>query len=393
MTYGVTAAGFVDKPIETILAEIEAAQKTALGVGFDVSAQSPAGQLNGTITTQLRELWDVAQAVYSAIDPDKAEGAALTALASLTGTVKAPAHKSTVTATLNLNAGKTVAAGAIASVSGNPAARFVTVADATNPGGSPANVTVEMESESTGPIVADAGTLTVIETAQAGWNSVTNAADATLGSLVESDEDLRLRREVELRRAGAAAVDAIEADLSAVTGVTSVRVFRNVTDVTDGDGMPPHSVEALVIGGTDNAVAQAVWDNVAGGIEAYGTDSGTAVDRDSVSHTVAFTRPTETLLYIAVTVAVNTDPLVGPVYPTNGDTLIAEALAAWGQGNLRIGSDLIFAQLYGVIFSVDGVLDVTSLKADDVYPPTGTVNVVIAARALGTIDTANVEVT
>jgi uncharacterized phage protein gp47/JayE len=241
--------------------------------------------------------------------------------------------------------------------------------------------------------VADAGTLTVIETAQAGWNSVTNAADATLGSLVESDEDLRLRREVELRRAGAAAVDAIEADLSAVTGVTSVRVFRNVTDVTDGDGMPPHSVEALVLGGDDNAVAQAVWDNVAGGIQAYGEDFGTAVDRDSVPHTVAFTRPTETPLYLAIEVTKNTDPLAGPIYPTNGDTLIAEALAAWAQDHLRIGSDLIFAQLYGVIFGVDGVLDVTSLKADDVYPPTGTVNIVIAARALGTIDTGNVEVT
>lgn len=393
MTYGVTSTGFVDKPIETILSEIEAAQKTALGAGFDVSAQSPAGQLNGVMTTQLRELWDVAQAVYSALDPDKAEGEALTALAALTGTIKAPAAKSQVTATLNLNAGKTVAAGAIASVAGNPSARFVTLADATNAGGAPADVSVAMEAETAGPVVANTGTLTVIETAQAGWNSITNAADATLGEDAETDEGLRLRRETELRRAGAGAAEAIKVDVESVTGVTSVTVFENTSDVVDGDGMPAHSFEVLAVGGAANDIAQAIWDGKPAGIEDHGGTSGTATDDDGGSHTVAFTRPTDAPLYLDIFVTVNTDPLQGAVYPVDGDTQIKAALAAWGQDSLAIGSDLILSQLYPVIFGIDGVLDVTKIEAGTAPAPAGTVNVVIASRSKGSIDTANVTVT
>lgn len=390
--YGVTSAGFVDKPIETILSEIETAQKTALGAGFDVSAQAPAGQINGAIVTQLRELWEVAQAVYSAIDPDKAEGTSLEALAALTGTQKAAATKSTVVGKLNLAAGKTVAAGAIASVAGNSSARFVTLVDAVNSGGSAADVSVTMEAETAGQVVANAGTLTVIETAQAGWNSITNDNDAEIGADAEDDAALRIRREQELRRSGAAAVDAIKADLLALENVTSVRVFENTTDVTDSDGMPPHSVEALVVGGTANAIAQAIWDAKSAGIEDQGNTSGTAQDSDGVSHTVEFSRPVEVSLYLIFYLTKNTDPLVGPIYPADGDAQVKLAIATWAQANMGIGDDLILAQMYATLFTVSGVSDVTLIKAGTAPAPSGTSNVVIGSRSIGTIDVDNVTV-
>jgi uncharacterized phage protein gp47/JayE len=307
-SYGVTAAGFVDKPIEDILSEIEADEKSVLGDGFDVSAQSPAGQINGVVATQIREVWEVAQATYSAIDPDKNTGTAQAAVASLTGTVKEAATKSTVTGTVNLDAGKTLAAGAIASVDGNPDARFITIADATNGGGAPADVSVAMEAVDAGAVVANATTLTVIETPKSGWNSITNALDAEIGSEIETEEELRIRREEELRKEGAAAIDAIIADVRAVTDVESVAGFNNPSDVVDGEGVPPHSFEILVEGGAANDIAQAIWDSQPAGIEAHGDTSGTAVDVDSNNQTVAFTRPTEVVLHLDITVSVDSDP-------------------------------------------------------------------------------------
>jgi len=302
MSYGVTPTGFVDKPIETILSEIEADQKAAFGDTFDVSAQSPAGQFNGVIATALRELWEVAQAVYAAVDPDASTDDALTQVSTITGTVRQAATKSTVTATVNLDAGVTLAAGAVASVSGSPDARFVTLADATNSGGAPADVAVEMEAEDVGVVVANSGTLTVIETPSTGWNTITNALDATLGEEIEADEDLRTRREAELRRTGAAAVDAVKADIGDVADVTGVTVFENDTDSTDADGVPPHSLECVVLGGAANDIAQAIWDSIAGGVQAYGGTSGTAVDDDGASRTVYFSRPAEVPIYIDVEV-------------------------------------------------------------------------------------------
>lgn len=388
MPYGVTTDGFVDKPIETILAEIEAAQKAAFGDTFDVSAQSPAGQLNGVFATQLREVWEVAQGLYSAIDPDAATGDALAALASLTGTVRAPSTPSTVTATVNLDAGKTLAAGAVASVSGSPTSRFVTLADATNSGGSPVDVSVAMESETAGPVVANAGTLTVIVSAQSGWNSITNALDATIGTDDELDEDLRIRREEDLRRAGTASVDAIESDVRAVTDVTSCTVFNNPSDVTDGDGIPPHAFEALVLGGAVNDIAQAIWDSMPAGIEAHGDTSGTAVDADGENQTVEFTRPDEVPLYLDIFVTVDAD-----TYPVDGDTQIKTAIAAWSQDALQVGDDLILSSMYATIFGIAGVLDVTEIQAGVAPAPSGTSNITLTARQLGTIDTTDITVT
>lgn len=387
MAYGVTAAGFVDKPIEVILSEIEADQKADLGATFDVSVQSPAGQFNGVMVTQLRELWEVAQAVYSSIDPDSAIGVALAALSAFSGTVKAAATKSTVTATVNLNAGVTLAAGAVASVSGAPASRFITLADATNSGGAPAGISVAMEAETAGVVVANAGTLTEIDTPSSGWNSVTNAADADIGEEAEEDEDLRVRRETELSRAGKGNVDAIEADIDAVTGVTSVTAFENTGDVADGDGIPAHAFEPVVLGGAANAVAQAIWDSQPAGIEAHGDTSGTAVDTDGENQTVEYTIPTEIRIYVDVEVTVDAD------YPADGDAQIKAAIAAWSQANLGAGDDVVVSQINRPVETISGIVDITLVEIDIVTPPVGTSNIAITDRQIADIDTADVRVT
>lgn len=390
-TYGVTDDGFVDKPIETILDEIETAQRAAFGSEFDTSAQSPAGQINGIMALHLRECWDVMQSLYTAWDPDANTGQIQTSIAALSGSVRRAATKSTVTATVNLDAGVTLSAGAVASVSGNPAARFVTTADATNSGSAPANVDVAMESEDTGPVVANAGTLTEIETPQTGWNTITNAADATLGEDEETDEDLRVRREQELRRAGAAAVDAIAADVAAVTTVVAVTVFENTGDVIDSDLVPPHAIEVVVLSnpatGDEDEIAQAIWDSKAAGIEAHGAESGTAVDDQGTNHTINFSRPSE------IPIHVNIECTVDANYPADGDTQIKEALAAWSQ-DLAVGEDVIWSSLFCVVFGITGVIDVTTLEIHTSDPPTGhTSNIIIGSRELATIDTADVDVT
>jgi uncharacterized phage protein gp47/JayE len=235
-------------------------------------------------------------------------------------------------------------------------------------------------------VVANAGTLTVIESAQSGWNSITNASDATTGEAAETDAELRVRRETELRRSGAAAVDAIKADVSAVDNVTSVTVFENTSSVTDGDGVPGKAIEVVVLGGAVNDIAQAIWDSKAAGIEAHGGTSGTATDSDGNSRTVDFSRPSEVDIYIDVEVDVDSD------YAATGDADIKAALAAFGQSDLGVGDDVIYSQLYGVIFAVSGVVDVTLLEIGTAPAPAGTVNIVIGSRELANIDTANITV-
>lgn len=82
-TYGVTATGFAIKPLDVILAEIEAAMVTQFGAGIIQSSQSPLGQINGLMADLAAQMWETAQAVYQSYDPDQAEGIDLDRLARL----------------------------------------------------------------------------------------------------------------------------------------------------------------------------------------------------------------------------------------------------------------------------------------------------------------------
>jgi uncharacterized phage protein gp47/JayE len=389
---GVEATGFVVKSLEELEQDLIDAEQAEINPQVNTSATSVLGQLNGIFAAKLNEVWDVAHSVYSSFDPNQAEGAALTALAALTGTVRRAATKSTVTLTVNLNAGVTLPAGSIASVTDAPTRRFVTLADATNGGGSPANVSVEAEAESTGVVVGSAGTIEEIETPFSGWNTVTNAADADLGQDEETDAELRLRREEDIRRTGSGAPDAIRADVLAVDDVTYCRVFENTTDVTDGDGLPPHSIEVLVLDGADADIAQAIWDSKPAGIATHGTDSDTATDSLGNTHTVEFSRPSEIDIYLDFHITTNADPLLGSIYPGDGDTQVKDAVAVWWQTNKTIGDDVILAQLYPAILEIDGVTDVRFIEADTSPTPSATSNIAIGIRELAVLDTGNMTV-
>lgn len=391
---GLTPSGFETKAVGDILDDLEAEQRAQISPSLNLSTTSVLGQLNGIFAAALAELWQLAQSVYSAFDPNASQGASLAALATLTGTVKRPATKSTVTATVNLDGLTTLPMGSVASVSGNPAARFLTLAAVSNLGGVPANFSVAMEAETAGPVVALAGTLTIIAEPVTGWNSVTNALDAVEGKAEETDEELRLRREVELRAAGATTTGAIRSDLLRdVPFVTAVQVYENDTDYTNVDGVPPHSFEAVVRGpdvptAADNqAVANEIFQSKAAGIQSYGTTIKIVEDSQGFEHTIKFTRPTIRNVWLTFNVTVD-----DTIYPVDGDAQIKQAVADFGDETYKGGDDVILAALCVPVFSVPGVLDIVITNAGFAPAPVGTVNLAIGVREVADLDTSRIVV-
>lgn len=382
---GLTTAGFTRKTLQELTEDLEA-ELLAAFPALNTKA-GVAHQLVSIFGAKLSEAWELAEAVYAAYAPSSASGDALDRVSALTGTTRRPATRSTVTATVNLDAGVTLPAGSIVRVAGDTTARFVTLAAVTNTSGSAASVPVEMEAESAGPVAANAGTLTVIVTPVAGWNSVTNALDAELGQLAETDAELRARRAAELRAVGGSTVDAIRADLLQVEGVLEVAIFENTGLTTDGNGVPGKAFEAVVRGGTNAAVAAALWASKPAGVRAHGLTSVTVEDSRGEEHTVRFSRPSEVEVYLEIDVTVDAD-----VYPADGDDLVAAAVAELGDATLNVGDDVVLSALYCAVFSVAGVLDVTAVRAGTSSSPTGTANLTIAARELALLDTSRIEV-
>ena len=259
---------------------------------------------------------------------------------------------------------------------------------------SEASVPANVESVNTGPIAAPLGTLTQIDTPVFGLSSVTNPQEALLGSDLETDTALRLRRRESVSIAGSGTVDAITANLLQIDGVTDAFVVENRTFSTDADGRPPKSFEAVVTGGLDSAIGQEIWDRKPAGIETTGDVSATVQDSQGNSRTVNFSRPEDIFVHLEIDYTLYSEE----IFPTNGETTIAQAAVDSGN-TLGINEDVILQRLLGPIYaSTAGIASITvriatSATAGGVPGAFGTANLAIGSTQIARFDVSRVTVT
>ena len=243
--------------------------------------------------------------------------------------------------------------------------------------------TTTMTATVTGPTIANAETLTVIDNPIAGLTSTFNSEDATVGRDIESDADARIRRNTRLQISIAGPVEAIRnniLNLNEVTGsdqLEDVRVFENTTLAVDGRGIPGKAFEAFVFqSGALTTRQQDIIDAIGrakpAGIEAHGDVSGTYTDSQGFDHTIKFSRPTEVDIYLELDLTVTSD------YPTDGDTQVENAVVLWGDG-LGTGQDVIVFgsnSLISQLNDIPGIEDVV-VRIKDGAGPTTDDNIVI----------------
>ncbi len=242
-----------------------------------------------------------------------------------------------------------------------------------------------------GPLAAVAGSVTVIETAIVGVDRVLNPDPADTGSFIETDAAFRLRRANSLQRAGTAPLEGIRAAIGNVANVDTVFGFENASDVVDGEGRPPHSIEMVVLGGSDEDIARAIWASKAAGIQTFGTEEVTFEDDFGTNRTVFFSRPEEVEIWMEIDVTPNTDPNETDVYPGDGDDLVKEAVLAFALVGQPVGRDVIVTRYYTPVNSVPGVNDI-AIRVGLAPSPGASDNVVITARQVAVFDTSRLTV-
>lgn len=442
--YGLLPAGFSPKTFEVLRNTTNAAIQAAFSASIGLTDKDLLGFFVGIVCKMISDLWELAEAIVASQDPDQATGAALDTLAALTGTIRADADPSEVTLTLTGTPTTLVGVGSKAETL-STGSEFETIEDATiaavdayvgltayvlddlvtnasrvylcitagtsgSGGSAPSStsqditdgtvhwrymgegtgiVDVVAHSVEEGPTVGAALDISVITTPVAGWSSVVNSSDATLGREIATDGELRIQREADLAALGGGTADAIRSALLQLDGVVAVTVFVNNTDTTDGDGVPPHAIEALVQGGTDQDIWNALAANVAAGIATYGDEDGIVEDSEGTEHTLYFSRPEEILIYIDIFVTKDPD-----VYPADGNDQIEEAVVDWGTAR-SIGDNVVASAISARAFQIDGVLDVTTVHISQ--PPTtdpvASTTIVITNRQLARFATTRITVT
>lgn len=394
MAYGVTPQGFVKKTLSAVRDAILDYWRANISATIDTSEDGLEYQLASSFAEQIAEAWDAQEAEYASRDPAQAEGQALDDLLHLRGIYRRPATQSLVTATVTLEAGTYAAGDLVATVAGDPTARFANDAEVVslgvydaNKGGTGIGGTdnVVFRAESDGPVHANAGTLTVQATTPSGWSEITNAGDAILGLNEESDTDYYNRSEEELGAEGSTTADAIRAALLQLDDVRYARVYVNDDPDTDANGVLGNSVEAVMLGGDDAEIRKTLLDTKAGGIRARGSDSGTIADSQGNVYEVGFTRPTQIQPYITVNISYNPD-----LYP--GDAAVKQYLLDWGDANLSVGLDVVHNKLVQLVMALPGVYDCTIAMGSTPSPVNTTDNFVILVRQYADLDSTRVNV-
>lgn len=433
---GLLPEGFVPQTTAEARAEIEAEIREEFGQSFPLGDGTFAGHVTGIISERLGLLWEVAEISFSSFDPDANSGAAQRAVGAITGTFEIPESSSMAIESLCGDDGTVIAAGNIISTSAGK--RFATSIETTldqqdawlpttgyeegeqvtNEGrcyrciesgtsvgsGGPATTDNDITDgtvhwiylgdgeawadvfavcEEIGPVTAVAFDLTNIETPLGGWNTARNIEDAELGRTEMTDEAFRLLREQEIAQPGTGTADAVRAALLQLVGVTSATVFFNTEDEEDEEGLPPHSCEALVLGGDDQDIWDCLWANVPLGIATYGDEEGTAVDSEGFDQIVRFSRPEVLEIYIIA-------DLLKLATEYGGDDAVKASII---DGAAEVtGKDVVASKLSSLCFEVDGVIDVTSMKIGTAPTPTLSTTVVVTRRQLAEYDTSRITV-
>lgn len=381
---GLTAAGFEAKTLDEILTDIKARLRSSYGSGVETDTDEVVMVTLLPVILELVELWQGSQGQYDFFNKLNAEGISLDNLGAIINVPRLSGVKSTVVVEATGTEGSIIPANFLRSVE-DTNEPFQTLESFTLPAAGSQPFDISMSALNDGPVASVAGTLNQ-GTLPAGVTILVNTVDAILGTFDETDEEYRIGLSARLAALGAGTVVSIKAALLTISGVSSAAVFENDTDITDGNGLPPHSIRALVEGGAD----QDIWDTLGikkgAGTFTDGTEVGTFTDPvDNQTFTMRFVRATLVSIFVDVVVTSK-----DATYPTLGDDEIEAAILA--EGDLfELGEDVILPRLQNAVTSVPGIITYTLFFAKTATPLVDA-TIVIAATEKADFDSSRTNV-
>lgn len=374
-----TSRGYVAERLDTIISSLDAGFRGIYGNDINTDPDSPDGQMIGLIAQIRADLEELGETIYRALDPDTASGAWLEQRAAYAALTRRGARYSYLRSVILTGAARAILpAGAI--VSDGNQARWRLVADVVL--GADGSARADFRSELLGAFAVPADTPLTVETITLGWSGATTSAAAEVGTEEETDPDLRARFFRARARTAQNSAEGIESAIGELADVRQVIVLENTGNETDADGVPGHSLNVIVDGGMDDAIARVIFERKTGGTGLMGDVSVAVPDARGRNRLMRFDRPDiiECAAYIEVTRKV-------------GFTAVdAESIkAAMADEPFGIGEDVLLTRLYSPINTVPGfwVSDLRIGRRSDSL--TGD-NIVIGVRELARFAVADIQV-
>lgn len=426
ITFGSTSRGFVPRQ----MADIQIALNNALAlITHPETGERPFQnatddaihqQVMAILAEEMAEADNSSASGFLMRDPLSATGAGQSSLSQLNGILRKPGSKTVVPMELVADPGIIIPAGSQVSHP-NMSLTVEFPADVVIP--LSGTITVYAFATEMGPFDPAPDTIAYIVTPVPGWESARNRlvvqeADETheeivigvisVGTNEETDAELRRRQQLSTNATSYRQVEAIYGAIADIPGVTFVRIYLNSTVKTDHRGIPGNSIACVVVGGDDQAIADAILFRGPVGVGTHGNVTVNIRDNIGVSTPVQFTRPLERLVWARVGLEIVVDEDV-QLFPSNGDRLVKEAIVDFslhghslceplGNSGFVPGQDIVRSYLYTPINSIGGA-KVTKLELGErpAGDPEGAVvyaeqDIVIAWNEIGLFDVERIRV-
>lgn len=367
--FGMTDTGFKPKRIADVYDSIKARiteitdDKTGEKVFQNESDDSLFMQVSFIVAEAIAECWEHAYQASTVRDPNKASGAILKGLIQLNGLVAKFGSQTQINVKFTGLKDAAIPQGSLISDVENSVNYSV---DKSVTIGADGTATGTATALTKGPINPQNNTVIVIKTPTYGWTNVTNTGVVVVGAEPQTDEELHLEQQRATSNTAYRQIDVIYAGLLNVSGVEFARVYQNTGLTTDSRGIDAKSVAAVVVGGTNEDIANSIAKKSANINSFFGSTEVDITDNQGQVNKIKFSRPEEVEIDVEVNITI-TDSSQFPASTEDAKKQIKQNIVSYAQYNLQAtegfapGVDVIRTRLYTPVNEVPG-FKINSLK-------------------------------
>ena len=368
----VTAEGISAPDYQTVLDTITGYFQQIYGSDSYIDPDSKDGQMVALVALAIHDANNTAITVYRSFSPSTALNDALTSNVKINGISRRAATNSTVDELLVGEPGTIITNGSVKDTNGiiwNFPAQVVIGIDGT--------AIATATCGTSGAVAALAGSVNKINTPTRGWVSATNPLAATVGVAGETNAELRVRQSQSVALTSVTPFEAVDGAIANIDGVTRHKLYENDQDTPDANGLPPHSIAAIVEGGDATVIANTLRGVKGQGSTPFGSTVIIVPDKYGSPHPVGFSRPVDVPVFVKITIS----PLTG--YTSQVGDEIKAAVAAY-INSLAIGASVLLSRIYspanlGVVSGGNSrYYDITELLIGTSSAGVAATNIVIA---------------
>jgi Baseplate J-like protein len=291
---GITAPSYTD-----VHQSLQASFKAVYGSDSYIDPDSQDGQLLAIFARAIFDCNQTAIAVYQSYSPSTAQGEGLSSVVRINGIQRSVGVKSQVNLLISGEPGTLISNG-IAADTDTGAQWLLPPAVVIGPLG---ETSVTALSKEPGNIASDTFKVSQIRTPTLGWRYVTNLGPAVPGRESESDAQLRIRQAQSTALPARSVLQSITGALAGLPGVLRAKVLENDTNVLDSDGLPPHSIAAVVLGGDLDLIATTLAIRKTPGCYTHGTTLVLVPDGLGIPKAIRFFVPAPVPVFVKVTMS------------------------------------------------------------------------------------------